>query len=116
MARALIVNGDDFGLTPGVNAGVLDAHLGGILSSASLFANAPATDQAIEIARRTPTLGVGCHLALVDGVPLLPASQVPTLAPTGQFRPTWSAFIQAALTGRLVFEEVERELVAQIDR
>ena len=49
MARALIVNGDDFGLTPGVNAGVLQAHLGGILSSASLFANAPATDQAIDI-------------------------------------------------------------------
>lgn len=43
-ARQLVVNGDDFGLTPGVNAGILDAHRQGSLTSASLFANAPATD------------------------------------------------------------------------
>jgi len=114
--RALIVNGDDFGLTPGVNAGILDAHVRGILTSASLFANAPATEEAIQIARRTPTLGVGCHLALVDGQPTLPSSLVPTLAPAGLFRPTWVAFIRAAATGRIALGEVERELEAQIDR
>jgi predicted glycoside hydrolase/deacetylase ChbG (UPF0249 family) len=80
MTRALIVNGDDFGLTPGVNTGILEAHLRGILTSASLFANAPSTEEAILIARRTPTLGIGCHLMLVDGYPLLPGSQVPTRA------------------------------------
>ncbi len=116
LMRALIVNGDDFGLTPGVNAGILDAHLGGILTSASLFANAPATEEAIQIARRTPTLGVGCHLALVDGQPMLPPSQLPTLAPGGQFHPTWGPFIRRAMAGRIASGEVERELTAQVDR
>jgi len=79
VTRGLIVNGDDFGLTPGVNAGILECHARGILTSASLFANAPATAAAIDIALRTPTLGVGCHLTLVDGRPILPADQLPTL-------------------------------------
>ncbi len=116
LSRLLVVNGDDFGLTPGVNAGILDAHRHGILTSASLFANAPETERAIIIAKRTPTLGIGCHLALVDGVPVLPASQVPTLAPCGRFRPTWRSFIAAAIARRIDFDEIERELNAQIDR
>jgi predicted glycoside hydrolase/deacetylase ChbG (UPF0249 family) len=77
--RALVVNGDDFGLTPGINAGVLHAHTRGILTSASLFANAPATNDAIAIARRTSTLSVGCHLTLVDGFAIA-ASELPTRA------------------------------------
>lgn len=116
MARALVVNGDDFGLTPGINAGILEAHLRGILTSASVFANAAATSEAIQIAARTPSLGIGCHLVLVDGEPVLPLDQLPTLAPDGRFRPTWGSLIQAALTGRIDLGEIERELAAQIDR
>ncbi len=116
VSRQLVVNGDDFGLTPGVNAGILDAHRHGILTSASLFPNAPETERAITIARRTPTLGVGCHLTLVEGVPVLPPRQVPTLAPGGRFRPTWRSFIAAAVARRIDLAEIERELDAQIDR
>jgi hopanoid biosynthesis associated protein HpnK len=116
MRRILIVNGDDFGLTCGVNAGILHAHERGILTSASVFANAPATEEALQLARRTVTLGVGCHLSLVDGAPLLPSSQVPSLAPDGLFRPTWRAFICAMLARRVALKEIERELTAQIDR
>lgn len=116
MMRALIVNGDDFGLTPGVNAGILRAHTHGILTSASLLANAAATGEAIAIARQTTTLDVGCHLALVDGAPVLPASELPTLAPGGRFRLTWSSFIRDALLGRIRLPEIERELSAQIGR
>lgn len=114
--RALIVNGDDFGLTPGVNAGILDAHRRGILTSASLFANATATDDALSLARATPSLGIGCHLALVDAVPLLPSSRIPTLARDGAFPATWIEFIAAAMAGRIALLDVERELEAQIDR
>jgi chitin disaccharide deacetylase len=116
MMRAIIVNGDDFGLTPGVNAGILDAHVRGILTSASLFANAPATEEAIQMALRVPTLDVGCHLVLVDGRPVLPSSQVPTLAPGGELARTWGVFIRRALAGRIAPAEIERELAAQIDR
>jgi predicted glycoside hydrolase/deacetylase ChbG (UPF0249 family) len=114
--RKLIVNGDDFGLTPGINAGILDAHRHGILTSASVFANAPATAEALAIAKRTPTLGIGCHLSLVDGEPLSPPSSIPTLVRDGQLRRTWGSFIAAALAGQIAFDEVERELAAQIDR
>jgi hopanoid biosynthesis associated protein HpnK len=116
ITRALIVNGDDFGLTPGVNRGILEAHLNGILTSTSLFANAPASDEAIRLARATPTLAVGCHLTLVDGRPTLPPSTLPTLAPGGAFRRTWGAFIRDAFSGRIAGPEIERELAAQIDR
>ena len=114
--RALIVNGDDFGLTPGINAGIVDAHLRGILTSASLFANAPSTDDAIALARVTPTLAVGCHITLVDGRPVLPASSLPTLAPGGAFRPTWRAFVRDAVVRRIRLDEIEREVAAQVDR
>jgi chitin disaccharide deacetylase len=115
--RRLVINGDDFGLTPGVNAGMLDAHRDGVLTSVSIFASAPSTDEAIAIAHATPSLGVGCHLTLVDGTPTLRPSEVPSLVtPDGQFRPTWGAFIRACLLGRISLDDVQRELTAQIVR
>ncbi|HVB38226.1 MAG TPA: ChbG/HpnK family deacetylase [Vicinamibacterales bacterium] len=114
--RQLVVNGDDFGLTPGINAGMIDAHRDGVLTSVSLMAGAPAVDEALTLARATPTLGVGCHLTLVDGAPVLPVSQLPTLTVDGRFHPTWGSFMAAGLSGRLALPEVERELAAQIDR
>jgi len=116
LSPLLIVNGDDFGLTPGVNAGIVDAHVKGILTSASLFANAAATEGAIALAKETPTLAVGCHLTLVDGRPTLPPSALPTLAPDGDFRPTWRAFIRDAMLGRIRPDEIDRELHAQVER
>jgi hopanoid biosynthesis associated protein HpnK len=117
MLKQLIVNADDLGLTVGVNDGIFDAHAQGILTSASLFASAPGTDDAVWRARRTPTLGVGVHLTLVDGTPTLPARRVPTLvAGDGRFRHSWRPFIVACLQRRVSLVEVERELTAQIDR
>jgi predicted glycoside hydrolase/deacetylase ChbG (UPF0249 family) len=115
--RHLVVNADDLGLTAGVNDGIFDAHELGILTSASLFANAPATADAIRRARSHPSLGIGAHLALVDGAPTLPPTQVPTLvADDGRFPRSWRPFIAACLQGRVSLAEVERELTAQIER
>jgi chitin disaccharide deacetylase len=71
----LIVNADDFGLTSGVNRAIRELHLDGLLTSATLMARAAATEEAIEMARATPTLGVGCHVVLVDGTPVLSAAE-----------------------------------------
>lgn len=65
--RRLIVSGDDFGLAPEVNRGVLRAHREGILTSTSLMVAAPAASQAVSLARETPSLAVGLHLVLVQG-------------------------------------------------
>jgi predicted glycoside hydrolase/deacetylase ChbG (UPF0249 family) len=60
----LIVNADDFGLSRGVNAGIIDAHERGIVTSASLMARWPAAGQAAAYARAHRSLGVGLHLDL----------------------------------------------------
>ena len=117
VTRRLVVNADDLGLTVGVNDGIFDAHDHGILTSASLFAGAPETPDAIRRARSRPSLGVGIHLALVDGTPTLPPRRVPTLVEDdGRFRRSWKSFIVACLRGKVSLAEVELELVAQIER
>jgi predicted glycoside hydrolase/deacetylase ChbG (UPF0249 family) len=66
--RVLIVNADDFGLSPGVNAGVARAHEQGILTSASLMVRFPAAAEAAEYARRAPGLSLGLHVDLGEWV------------------------------------------------
>jgi predicted glycoside hydrolase/deacetylase ChbG (UPF0249 family) len=115
--RRLVVNADDLGLTVGVNDGIFDAHDRGVLTSASVFANARATSDALARALRRPSLGVGCHLTLVDGQPTLPPARVPSLIEDdGEFRRSWKPFIVCCLLGRISLVEVEQELTAQIDR
>ena len=112
----LILNADDFGLTAGVNRAIAELHRAGALTSATLMARAAATDEAIGIARSMPTLGVGCHVVLVDGEPALPARELPTLVEprTGRFQPTLGAFLRQLLTGRIHSSEIEAEAAAQI--
>jgi predicted glycoside hydrolase/deacetylase ChbG (UPF0249 family) len=66
--RVLIVNADDFGLSPGVNAGVARTHEDGILTSASLMVRRPAAPAAADYARATPSLGLGLHVDLGEWV------------------------------------------------
>ena len=78
-ARRLVVCADDFGRDVAVNEAVEAAHRDGILTVASLMVGEPAIADAIARAKRLPKLGVGLHLALADGAPVLPASEVPAL-------------------------------------
>jgi len=66
-ARCLIVNADDFGRSPSINAAVIRAHREGILTCASLMVNEPGLDEAVALARQNPRLGVGLHLTLLCG-------------------------------------------------
>jgi predicted glycoside hydrolase/deacetylase ChbG (UPF0249 family) len=114
----LIINADDFGLTAGVNRAIAELHRNGFLTSTTLMARAAATTEAASLARSTPSLGVGCHVVLVDGDPVLPARELPTLADprTGRFQPTLGAFLMRLLTGRIRPAEMEAEAAAQIAR
>ncbi len=78
-AKQLIVTADDFGAAIAVNEAVEIAHSQGILTAASLMVGAPAAGDAVERARRLPALGVGLHIVLADGAPVLPVAQVPAL-------------------------------------
>jgi hopanoid biosynthesis associated protein HpnK len=77
--KALIVTADDFGVSVPVNEAVEFGHKNGILTAASLLVGAPSATDALERARRLPSLGVGIHLALVDGRPVLSPQQIPGL-------------------------------------
>jgi chitin disaccharide deacetylase len=66
--RVLIVNADDFGLSRGINAGVVKAHEQGILTSASLMVRGRASIEAADYARRLPRLSVGLHVDLGEWV------------------------------------------------
>jgi predicted glycoside hydrolase/deacetylase ChbG (UPF0249 family) len=67
--RVLIVNADDFGLSRGVNAGVIKAHEHGIVTSASLMVRRPAAAEAAAFARRNRGLSLGLHLDMGEWVP-----------------------------------------------
>jgi len=64
MVRLLIVNADDFGLSAGVNRGIIEAHLDGIVTSTSLMVRWPDAVSAAALAHANPALGVGLHLDL----------------------------------------------------
>lgn len=118
--KQLIINGDDFGLTAGVNRGIAELHTAGVLTSSTLMARADATEDAIRLARSNPSLGVGCHIVLVDGTPVLSARDVPHLTSrcSGQMPPSLVGFM-ARLYGRgnsaRLAQEIEAEAKAQIE-
>lgn len=116
MASRLIVNADDFGLTTGVNRAVEELHRAGSLTSATLMANGLAFEDAARIARREPTLGVGCHIVLTDGTPVSPPECIPSLLGPRKtrFRSSLLDFVRAALTGGLREDEIRIEVQAQI--
>ncbi len=112
----LIVNADDFGLTSGINRGILELHQAGLLTSTTLMARAEATAEAIKIACSTRSLGVGCHVVLVDGDSVLPAVEIPSLidSATGRFYATLGGFLPRLFSGRIRAAEIEAEAAAQI--
>lgn len=73
----LIVNSDDFGYSRGVNHAIIDTHTEGILTSATLMANTPGFNHAVELAKKNKRLGVGVHLVLTFLKPL--EDDVPSL-------------------------------------
>lgn len=110
--RRLIVNADDFGLTPGVSRGILRAHGEGILTSTTFMVHWPWAPAEAARLQAAPRLGVGLHLTLTAGAPVLPAAEVPSLVgPDGRFRRGWW---HAQFGARPA--EVHREWSAQLRR
>jgi predicted glycoside hydrolase/deacetylase ChbG (UPF0249 family) len=75
--KQLVVNADDFGFTPDVNSGIVEAHRNGILTATTMMANGDAFDDALRRARETPSLDIGCHLALIGGRSLVSGKPFP---------------------------------------
>ena len=118
MRKQLIINADDFGIHPAVNEAVRKAATEGILTSTSLMAGGDAFDEAVEMARSMPSLGIGIHLTLVGGIkPVLPPSEVPSLTwDNGVFCHDYGKLIVRDLEGKISLSEVYAEWYAQIQK
>jgi len=116
-ARRLIVNADDFGLSASVNQAVVQAHLEGILTTASLMVNEPGFEEAVALAKQNPRLGVGLHLTLSHGHAALPPKEIPGLVnERGEFsnRPVSTGLRYFVRRG--LCEELRREIAAQFEK
>lgn len=113
--RRLVVNADDFGMSRGVNRGIVEAHRSGLVTSASLMANLPSAEDALTRAAICPDLGLGLHLTLTAGRPLSLPDTVPTLVgPDGQFLLLGTLLARLSV-GRVHADDVRRELAAQVE-
>jgi hopanoid biosynthesis associated protein HpnK len=115
--RELIVNADDFGLTRQVSQGILDAHRDGIVTSTTLLANGRAFEDAVSMSHQAPQLGIGVHLNLSEGAPVLPPFKIPSLVnAVGTLHLTPDRLGTGILKRRVSLSDVERELHAQIEK
>jgi len=114
----IVVNADDFGISPDTVSATVAAIRAGHVTSATLMPNAPASDEAVAFARQAKSVSFGVHLTFVgDGNErtVAPRDEVPALVdPAGRLRRTNRVRL-AALLGRLPVEEIEREIAAQVE-
>jgi predicted glycoside hydrolase/deacetylase ChbG (UPF0249 family) len=114
MQRRLIVNADDYGRSPGVSRGILQAHRGGIVTSTTVMINQPGVEPQLEEALACGDLGIGLHLVFSAWRPLLPPARIPSLVRSdGSFLDQHTLWAQA---GRIPQDQLGAELAAQMDR
>lgn len=116
--RIVVINADDLGISREVNQAIAEAHRHGILTSASLMANGPAFEHAVEtVIGPNPQLGIGVHLCLTSGNSVSSPARIPDLVDgDGRFRHTFSSLLRAVLVRpELLVPQIERELTAQLE-
>ncbi|MFH1994321.1 MAG: ChbG/HpnK family deacetylase [Nitrospinota bacterium] len=114
--KRVIINADDFGLCDAVNRGIVKGYREGILTSATIMANMAGFDQAVELAKENPGLGVGLHLNLLRGEPISQPGKVSTLLRNGRFLDSAGSFLIRLLSGGISEGEIETELRGQIEK
>lgn len=115
MSIRLIVNADDYGRTASVSAGIRNAHLQGIVTSTTAMMNMTGIEEALEIAQEEcPNLGLGVHLVLTAGKPLLPVSTVYSLTGGLDHFPSGTGFLN--YINVINADQVRSEWDAQIQK
>ncbi len=115
--RRLIVNADDFGLSPSVNEAVIRAHRDGVLTTASLMVNESGCNEAVKLAKENPRLGVGLHLTLLMGRSALPPEKIPGLVNLrGEFSNSPVGTGMSYFFKRGLREQLRAEIHAQFEK
>jgi predicted glycoside hydrolase/deacetylase ChbG (UPF0249 family) len=115
-ASRLIMNGDDYGKSPEANRAIRRALLEGILTSTTVMANMPYYEEAAELRAECPSAGIGLHVNLTSGQPVLPPEKVRSLVDRqGNFLST-NRFVYNVWLGRVKREHMRAEIEAQLER
>jgi len=112
--KKLIVNADDLGLSSPINAGIIQSHASGIVTSTSIVASGQAFEEGVQLAHNYPELGVGVHLTLVEENSVSP--NLPTLAPHAVLPRTYGELVKKVITRQIPLLEIEKEFRAQIEK
>ena len=118
MEKYLIVNADDFGIHSAVNHAVYKAFHEGFLTSTSIIAGGKAFEEAVDLAKKMPGIGIGVHLTLVGSIPgVMPAEEIPSLTwEDGVLCQNYMKLILRDLQGKIELDDVYREWDAQIQK
>jgi len=112
--KKIIFNADDYGLTKGINLGIIDSHKNGPVASATIMANGAAFDHGVILAKENPGLKIGIHLNLTSGKSL--GGVYKTLTDTeGNFL-SLAEITKRANEGTLNIDEIETEYTAQVQK
>ncbi|MCC0632431.1 chitin disaccharide deacetylase [Clostridioides sp. ZZV15-6388] len=107
----IIINADDFGYCEAVNYGIISAHNNGIVKSTSMMANMPGVEHGVRLLKENRDLNCGVHMTLSCGRPLL--SNLKTIVDKEGF---FIRRITDEIIKKMDYDEIYRELCAQIDR
>jgi len=114
----IIINADDLGIHPRINAGIVSAYRHGVLTSSTMLLTTPYLEETVREIVRPGLLPVGLHLSLTLGKAVAPLADVPDLVDEeGYFKHSAGRLIVRSFSddkGRLLFEQVRRELTAQL--
>jgi predicted glycoside hydrolase/deacetylase ChbG (UPF0249 family) len=114
--RELIVNADEFGLTEGVNHGIVNVHRHGIVTSTTMVPNEHAFGHAVDLAQTERSLTIGVHLNITHGSPVLPEVRVFSLVDDDGLFYRRGRFLQRMVAGHIDLIHVEDEFRAQIEK
>lgn len=115
--KNLVVNADDFGLTKGVNNGIVSSFLEGIVTSTSIMANGECFEDAVSLSKQHSALSIGVHLVLVEEKPVLPPGEVPSLIDkNNKLYRNYKEFLKWFLFSRIKIVDIEKELRAQLEK
>jgi predicted glycoside hydrolase/deacetylase ChbG (UPF0249 family) len=107
-----VLTADDYALTPGVSAGILDLLEAGRIAAAGAMTNRPHwRSGAAAFGQFSGAADLGLHFNLTCGIPL---TRMKRLAPAGEL-PKLPALLRGGVAGLLPSAEIAAELEAQID-
>lgn len=114
----LIINADDFGLHSAINEGIIVGHTKGAITSTSILASGAAFNEAVDMAKEHPKLGIGIHIALVGGIaPVSDPSEIPSLVTNeGVFVDNYIEFMKRIYSGSINYDEVRTEITKQVSK